>query len=176
MQLDALEFGERLKIERERLGHSQMEAAEMCGVRREMWGKYERGAAEPGARVLERYSAHDADVLYILTGRREPKLETNEGFINPASIGLIAVELFKRFTGEGITEDDYFLDISGQDAKSLKQTARSVFIGRLVSLSGEIYNRLLSVPGDDRRTMSEWASGVAFSEHLRLRDAKRESK
>ena len=37
MQFNALSFGERLKIERERLGLSQLEAAESCGVRREMW-------------------------------------------------------------------------------------------------------------------------------------------
>jgi len=176
MQFNALSFGERLKIERERLGLSQLEAAESCGVRREMWGKYERGDSEPGTRVLERFSTHNADVLYILTGRREPKLETNEGFINPASIALDAVELFKRFTLEGVTENDYFLDIEGEDADRLKQSAKSCFIGRLVSLAGEIYNRRLSVPWGERKAMTEqWARGVAFSEYLRIRDERKKS-
>ena len=36
-----------------------------------MWGKYERGSASPGCDVMTKFSAAGADVLYILTGRRE---------------------------------------------------------------------------------------------------------
>ncbi len=52
-----LPFGERLAVERKILGLSQKDAAEKCGVRREMWGRYERGEAEPGVRVLEHFCA-----------------------------------------------------------------------------------------------------------------------
>lgn len=50
-------FGYRLAAERKLLGLSQKDAAERCGVRREMWGRYERGEAEPGVRVLEHFCA-----------------------------------------------------------------------------------------------------------------------
>lgn len=36
-----------------------------------MWGKYERGAASPGCDVMTKFSAAGADIVYILTGRRE---------------------------------------------------------------------------------------------------------
>lgn len=45
-------FGARLKHERKRLGLSQEQVAGAVGVSREMWGKYERGDATPGADVL----------------------------------------------------------------------------------------------------------------------------
>jgi len=53
----ALHFGARLAFERKRLSLSQKDAAEYCGVRREMWGRYERGDAEPGVGVLEHFCA-----------------------------------------------------------------------------------------------------------------------
>lgn len=54
---NTLSFGQRLAAERKILGLSQKDAAERCGVRREMWGRYERGEAEPGVRVLEHFCA-----------------------------------------------------------------------------------------------------------------------
>jgi transcriptional regulator with XRE-family HTH domain len=54
--------------ERKRLGLSQAEAGALCGVSREMWGKYERGQASPGADVLQAFAAAGADIRYILTG------------------------------------------------------------------------------------------------------------
>jgi len=59
---------ERLKTARKDLGLNQAEAAELCGVSREMWGKYERGIAVPGGEVLFAFAAAGADVQYILTG------------------------------------------------------------------------------------------------------------
>jgi len=69
MEFSAHVFGQRLKEERERLGLSQQQAADIAGVRREMWGKYERGGAEPGVFVLERFCARGADVVYLVYGR-----------------------------------------------------------------------------------------------------------
>jgi transcriptional regulator with XRE-family HTH domain len=61
---------ERLKSERIRLGLNQAQAGELCGVSREMWGKYERGDAVPGGEVLFSFVAAGADVQYIFTGIR----------------------------------------------------------------------------------------------------------
>lgn len=65
-------FGERLKEERVRLGLTQIGLAEKAGQSREMLGKYERGAAEPGASVLMALAAAGIDVLYLLTETRTP--------------------------------------------------------------------------------------------------------
>lgn len=69
---NAQNFGDRLAATRKELGLSQKEAAERCGVRREMWGRYERGLAEPGVSVLEHFCALGADP-YALFGREAPK-------------------------------------------------------------------------------------------------------
>lgn len=64
-----------LEEERKRLGLSQAEAGALCGVSREMWGKYERGIAVPGGDVLEAFAQAGADVLYILTGKRTTHMD-----------------------------------------------------------------------------------------------------
>lgn len=58
----------RLKSERKRLSLNQADAAAMCGVSRETWGKYERGAMVPGGDVLLSFAINGANVQYILTG------------------------------------------------------------------------------------------------------------
>ena len=64
---------ERLKSERLKLGINQAQAADLCGVSREIWGKYERGNAVPGGEVLFSFAAAGADIQYILTGTRSEK-------------------------------------------------------------------------------------------------------
>lgn len=58
----------RLKNERKRLGLNQASIAELCGISREIWGKYERGIAVPGGNVLCSLALNGANVQYILTG------------------------------------------------------------------------------------------------------------
>ena len=72
---NALSFGHRLAAERKRLGLSQKDAAERCGVRREMWGRYERSIAEPGVTVLEHFYALGASPDVLLGGAA--KIDTN---------------------------------------------------------------------------------------------------
>lgn len=59
----------RLKSERKRLGLSQASIAELCGISREMWGKYERGVATPGGDTLLAFALHGGNVQYVLTGQ-----------------------------------------------------------------------------------------------------------
>jgi transcriptional regulator with XRE-family HTH domain len=61
--------GNRLREERHRLDITQADAALLCGVTREMWGRYERGAM-PSAHVLVLLIGHGVDVNYILGGTR----------------------------------------------------------------------------------------------------------
>lgn len=65
----------------------------MCGVSREMWGKYERGMASPGADVLQAFARAGADVLYILTGVRTA----------PGSPALLAAEPVRPY---GLSADE----------------------------------------------------------------------
>lgn len=58
----------RLKSERKRLGFNQASIAELCGISREVWGRYERGIAVPGGNVLLSFAINGANVQYILTG------------------------------------------------------------------------------------------------------------
>lgn len=59
---------ERMKEERIRLGLKQASAADLCGVSREIWGRYERGASVPGGEVLFSFAQAGADIQFILTG------------------------------------------------------------------------------------------------------------
>lgn len=63
-------IGDFLKDERKRLGLSQAEAAEKCGVSREIWGKYERGITMPGSEALYAFAHYGADMQYVFTGVR----------------------------------------------------------------------------------------------------------
>ncbi len=67
--------GERIREERKRLGLSQAEAAQLCGVVRETWGKYERDVFELGGAVLRAFVAAGADADYIVTGIRSSEFE-----------------------------------------------------------------------------------------------------
>nr|WP_081434239.1 helix-turn-helix domain-containing protein [Thioalkalivibrio sulfidiphilus] len=59
----------RFREERVRLGLSQAEVAGICGVRREIVGRWERGINAPGGEALAAFGMHGADLHYILTGR-----------------------------------------------------------------------------------------------------------
>ncbi|MFJ2987728.1 helix-turn-helix domain-containing protein [Collimonas sp. NPDC087041] len=65
-----LTFGERMREERSRLGLTQQEAANLLGVGREMWSRYERGVALPGGEALMALADAGGDVQYVLTGQR----------------------------------------------------------------------------------------------------------
>lgn len=64
------EISARLTSERERLCLTQAAVAELCGVSRAMWGRYENGKAAMGSDVLALFAAAGADAAYILTGVR----------------------------------------------------------------------------------------------------------
>lgn len=99
------QHGLRLKEERERIGRTQQEIALDVGVRREMWAKYEAGA-EPGAAALSAMVRIGLDVIYILTGQRNPDV--------PA-LSRRALTHAEKF--ESLTEDD---------KKSLERTASAL--------------------------------------------------
>lgn len=87
MSVDRL-FAERFKEERVRSGLTQADLAEIADVSREMIGKYERGAAEPGSGVLVDLDRAGLDVLYVLTGRRTPRGALS---LSPSEQHLLAI-------------------------------------------------------------------------------------
>jgi transcriptional regulator with XRE-family HTH domain len=88
-------WGHRLREERLRLGLSQDDFASFAGQSRKSLIRYEAESRAPDAEFLEAIAAHGADVLYILTGRREqPALEDIKTLT--AAIELIEEALAKR--------------------------------------------------------------------------------
>ncbi len=63
-------IGARLREERERLGYSQNDLAELAGLTRNSQVNYEGGKRQPDAAYLSAIAGHGADVTYILTGQR----------------------------------------------------------------------------------------------------------
>ena len=71
--------GARLRSERERLGHSQQQIAQLLGVPLNVYGTYESGEDDPGIYCLPRLAACGFDILYIITEERHiPIEEENE--------------------------------------------------------------------------------------------------
>ena len=61
---------ERLKEERERLGHSQTAFAALAGASKHAQINWEKGTASPNAAALAAWAAAGLDVLYVVTGQR----------------------------------------------------------------------------------------------------------
>ena len=73
------EIGARLKSERERLGYTAKQIAQLMGVTLDVYATYETGQGDPGVYRLPRLSPCGFDVLYILTAERHrPMEEENE--------------------------------------------------------------------------------------------------
>ncbi len=66
-------IGDRLKEERERLRMTQESFSVAGGAGKRAYIRYEQGERLPDAGFLAAISASGADVLYVLTGRREMK-------------------------------------------------------------------------------------------------------
>lgn len=69
------EAGERLRSERERLGYSALQIAQLLGVPLEAYERFEAGEADPGIWRLPRLAACGFDVLYITTAERHLAIE-----------------------------------------------------------------------------------------------------
>lgn len=70
----AAQMGARLLEERNRLGLSQEVLSTLCGVSREMLGKYERGQSVMSSEILFALSLSGVNVLYLLTGLKNENI------------------------------------------------------------------------------------------------------
>lgn len=116
------ESGERISEERKRLGLSQAEAGELCGVSREMWGKYERGKASMGTEVLSGFVLAGADARFILIGQRSiqgtaPILPPDEELLLEVYRGLKPVKrktlLAELLTGKKAKDSEGGITVTG---------------------------------------------------------------
>ena len=62
--------GDRLRKERERLGLTQEQIADLVGIERARWSRYENGVTIPRSDTLEAFKKAGVDVGYVLTGER----------------------------------------------------------------------------------------------------------
>lgn len=70
-----LEKAKRIKNERLRLGFTQQEVAEQCGIRRQQWIRYEKGLSNLDGKVLRHFARLGADAVYILGGEKSTEEE-----------------------------------------------------------------------------------------------------
>lgn len=69
-------IGSRLREERERLGYSELQIAQLLGIPLETYLRFESGESDPGIYRMPRLFAIGFDVLYIITEERHiPGLE-----------------------------------------------------------------------------------------------------
>lgn len=67
--------GSRLKEERSRLGLTQPQVAERCGIGKTTVINWEKDASSPNAPQLSALSGLGIDVMYVLTGKRSGGME-----------------------------------------------------------------------------------------------------
>lgn len=67
-----LNIGERLREERVRLGYNQADFAAIAGVAKTSQFNYEKGERSPDAAYLAAVAEKGVDVLYVVTGIRQP--------------------------------------------------------------------------------------------------------
>ncbi|MBL4832630.1 MAG: helix-turn-helix transcriptional regulator [Pseudomonas sp.] len=89
------ELGVRLKEERVRLGFSQSEFGELCGIKLNAQANYEKDKRQPGANYLVAADAIGVDVFYVLRGVRKTreKLARNDRVRNNVLSEIDSAEL-----------------------------------------------------------------------------------
>ena len=78
-----METGDRIRSERERLGHSQEQWASICGIHRNTQVKYEKGEGSPNVEYLAAINSIGADIDYIITGEKSVHRESSPDFECP---------------------------------------------------------------------------------------------
>lgn len=93
-------IGERIREERERLKLSQSALAAIGGVGKHSQINYEADRRYPDASYFAHIADAGADVLFILTGRREQAATTTINSVDPERLER-AIELVERGIVEG---------------------------------------------------------------------------
>lgn len=103
----------RIREERKRLGYTQQQIADICGVHRVQWGRYERGEQGLDGEPLNKFGNVGARVSYILTGQSS----------NVTSIGQIGVKKNKMSDDEK-EMNELFSELAPEEKKAVLNMAR----------------------------------------------------
>ena len=109
------EFGERLRTERERLGYTELQIAQLLGVPLEMYQKYELGQEDPGIFRMPRLNDCGFDILFIITSERH----------NPVEEESELLARFRELSNRGRNSIFMTLDALERLAPNLRQTIRN---------------------------------------------------
>ena len=120
-----------------------MAAAEICGVKRETWSRYESGIMSPGMEVLAALAARGADVQYILTGENKKLAEPQGGY------GVLT------------TEEKLLLEKYRTSPQTLKDAALRVLLG------GQDELTKINIQGNVGQKIEGAISGGTFSVDMR---------
>lgn len=114
------EFGERLRTERERLGYTELQIAQLLGVPLEMYQKYELGQEDPGIFRMPRLNDCGFDILFIITSERH----------NPVEEESELLARFRELSNRGRDSIFMTLDALERLAPNLRQTIRNKWRNR----------------------------------------------
>jgi transcriptional regulator with XRE-family HTH domain len=78
-----MSIDDRLRAERERLGHSQDQWASVTGIHRNTQVKYEKGEGSPNVEYLAAIANIGADINFITTGEKSIYRESSPDFECP---------------------------------------------------------------------------------------------
>ncbi|HBC70238.1 MAG: XRE family transcriptional regulator [Duodenibacillus sp.] len=107
-------LGERLRDERERLGYTELQIAQLLGIPLEQYQAEERGEVDPGLFSMPRLDACGFDVLFIVTGtRNKPVQEESE-----------LLQRFRELSAKGRASIFMTLDALERLAPNLRQRIR----------------------------------------------------
>lgn len=109
------EFGERLRTERERLGYTELQIAQLLGVSLETYQKYELGQEDPGIFRMPRLNDCGFDILFIITSERH----------NPVEEESELLARFRELSNRGRDSIFMTLDALERLAPNLRQTIRN---------------------------------------------------
>lgn len=109
------EFGERLRTERERLGYTELQIAQLLGVPLEMYQKYELGQEDPGIFRMPRLNDCGFDILFVITSERH----------NPVEEESELLARFRELSNRGRDSIFMTLDALERLAPNLRQTIRN---------------------------------------------------
>lgn len=108
------EFGERLRTERERLGYTELQIAQLLGVPLETYQKYEEGQEDPGIFRMPRLNDCGFDILFIITSQRNNPIEEESELL----------ARFRELSNRGRNSIFMTLDALERLAPNLRQTIR----------------------------------------------------
>lgn len=92
------DFANRLKEQRKKLGYTQAQIAEICGVSGRMWGDYERGKYFPRNENLIAIEKAGIDVQYVMHGEQRSDFRQPE---KPSKEEQELLDLFRQASDLG---------------------------------------------------------------------------